>query len=122
MAAQRLAAQLHSGVHLEYRQPREGIPMYIDAFAIPADARRADSALKFIDFVLRPEVAVELAQATGFAIANAAAMAGLPPELRNNPTIYPTRLARERLSLDRPFSMQETRVLSRAWLRMKTGH
>ncbi len=122
MAAQRLAAQLHSGVHLEYRQPREGIPMYIDAFAIPADARHADAALKFIDFVLRPEVAVELAQATGFAIANAAAMARLPPELRNNPTIYPTSSARERLSLDRPFSMQETRVLSRAWLRMKTGH
>lgn len=122
MAAQRLAAQLHTRVHLEYRQPREGIPMYIDAFAIPADARHADAALKFIDFVLRPEVAVQLAQTTGFAIANAVAMARLAPELRNNPTIYPTSSARERLSLDRAFSMQETRVLSRAWLRMKTGH
>ena len=71
MAARRLAAQLRTGVELEYRQPREGIPMYIDAFAIPADARHADAALQFIDFVLRPEVAVELAQATSFAIANA---------------------------------------------------
>ena len=96
--------------------------MYIDAFAIPADARHADAALKFIDFVLRPEVAVELAQATSFAIANQVAMERLSPELRNNPMIYPTSSARERLSLDRAFSMQETRLLSRAWLRMKTGH
>lgn len=122
MAARRLAAQLHTGVQLEYRQPSEGIPMYIDAFAIPADARHADAALKFIDFVLRPEVAVELAQATSFAIANQVAMERLSPELRNNPMIYPTSSARERLSLDRAFSMQETRLLSRAWLRMKTGH
>lgn len=122
MAARRLAAQLHTGVQLEYRQPSEGIPMYIDAFAIPSDARHADAAHKFIDFVLRPEVAVELAQATSFAIANQAAMARLSPELRHNPLIYPTSSARERLSLDRAFSMQETRLLSRAWLRMKTGH
>lgn len=122
MSAQRLAEQLHTGVQIEYRQPREGIPMYIDAFAIPADSRHADAALRFIDFVLRPEIGVELAQATSFAIANTAAMAQLSPELRNNPMIYPSESASERLSLDRAFSMEETRLLSRTWLRMKTGH
>lgn len=96
--------------------------MYIDAFAIPADSRHADAALRFIDFVLRPEIGVELAQATSFAIANTAAMAQLSPELRNNPMIYPSSSASERLSLDRAFSMEETRLLSRTWLRMKTGH
>lgn len=122
MAAQRLAAQLRTGVHLDYRQPQEGIPMYIDAFAIPADSRHAEAALRFIDFVLRPEIGVALAQATSFAIANTAAMARLPPALRDNPMIYPSPSAFERLSLDRVFSMEETRLLSRTWLRMKTGH
>jgi putrescine transport system substrate-binding protein len=122
MSARRLASRLHTGVDLDYRQPREGIPMYIDAFAIPADAPHVDAALKFIDFVLRPEVAVELAQATSFAIANSAAMERLPPEVRNNPMIYPGGAARERLLLDPAYSMQDTRLLSRAWLRMKTGH
>jgi len=122
MAAQRLAAQLRTGVRLEYRQPLEGIPMYIDAFAIPADSRHVAAALRFIDFVLRREVAVQLAQATSFAIANATAMAQLSPELRNNPMVYPTASARNRLVLDRPFSMEQTRLLSRTWLRMKTGH
>jgi putrescine transport system substrate-binding protein len=122
MAAQRLAAQLHTGVHLDYRQPREGIPMYIDAFAIPADSRHAEAALRFIDFVLRPEVGAALAQSTSFAIANTAAMARLPQELRGNPMIYPSPSAFDRLLLDRVFSMDETRSLSRTWLRMKTGH
>jgi len=122
MAAQRLAAELHNGVQLEYRQPREGVPMYIDAFAIPADARHVNAAHKFIDFALRPEIAAELAEATSFAIANTAAMGRLAPALRNNPMIYPSAAARERLALDRGFTMQETRLLSRTWLRMKTGH
>jgi len=122
ISAQRLAQQLNNGVHIEYRQPREGIPLYIDAFAIPADSRHADAALKFIDFVLRPEVAVKLAESTSFAIANSVAMAQLSPELRDNPMIYPTAEARERLILDRAFSMDETRLLSRTWLRIKTGH
>jgi putrescine transport system substrate-binding protein len=122
MSAQRLADQLQTGVHIDYRQPREGIPLYIDAFAIPADSRHADAALRFIDFVLRPEIGVELAQATSFAIANTAAMARLAPEVRDNPMIYPPASAFDRLLLDRAFSMDETRQLSRTWLRMKTGH
>ena len=96
--------------------------MYIDAFAIPADARHVNAAHKFIDFALRPEIAAELAEATSFAIANTAAMGRLAPALRNNPMIYPSAAARERLALDRGFTMQETRLLSRTWLRMKTGH
>ncbi|MGO9514493.1 MAG: extracellular solute-binding protein [Steroidobacteraceae bacterium] len=122
MYAQRMAAQLHNGVRLEYRQPREGVPMYIDAFAIPADARHADAALKFIDFALRAEIGAELAQATSFAVANVAAMPLISPQVRDNPMIYPTAAARERLSLGQGFTMEDTRLLSRTWLRMKTGH
>jgi putrescine transport system substrate-binding protein len=122
VSAQRLADQLQTGVHIDYRQPREGIPLYIDAFAIPADSRHADAALRFIDFVLRPEIGAELGQATSFAIANTAALARLAPEVRDNPMIYPPPSAFDRLLLDRAFSMDETRLLARTWLRMKTGH
>lgn len=122
MAARRIAEDQRTGVRLEYAQPREGVPMYIDAFAIPADARHPEAALTFIDFALREDIAVKLAQATSFAIANAAAMPKLSPELRDNPLIYPPAAARERLQLDPAYSMEETRLLSRTWLRMKTGH
>ncbi len=122
MVARRRAEELQTGVEIDFKQPRETVPAYIDAYAIPATARHVESALRFIDFTLRPEVAAELATATGFAIANTPAIARLSPQLRDNPIIYPPPDVRERLSLGRGYSLTETRLLSRAWLRMKTGN
>lgn len=122
MVARRLAAQIGSGVRIEFRHPREIVPMYIDAFAIPSDARHADAALRFIDFALRPEIGAQLAQATGFSIANSAAIALLDPALRDNPIAYPPAEVRERFAMERAFSMEETRILSRTWLHAKAGY
>ena len=122
MAARRRVKEVDSGVRLEFRQPRELVPLYIDAFAIPADSRNAGAALRFIDFTLRADVGAALATATGFAIANSAAIAELEPALRDNETIYPPPEVRQRFVLDRGYTMQETREFSRTWLRMKTGH
>lgn len=122
MVARRRVAELGTGIRIDYSPPRETVPMYIDAFAIPADARHVEAALKFIDFTLRPEVGRELASATGFAVANIAAIAVLDPALRDNPIVYPDAAVRARFSLGRGYTMDETRELARAWLRMKTGH
>lgn len=121
MVARRRAKELETGVEIAFSQPRETVPVYIDAYAIPAGARHGEAALRFIDFTLRADIAAKLAQATGFAIANRAAIERLPPELRDNPIVYPSAAVRERFSLGRGYSLEETRQLSRAWLRMKTG-
>ena len=122
MVARRLAAQIGTGVRIEFRHPREAVPMYIDAFAIPSDAPHPTAALRFIDFALRPEIGAQLAQATGFSIANAAALERLDPALRDNPLAYPPPSVRERFAMERAFSMEETRILSRAWLHAKAGY
>jgi putrescine transport system substrate-binding protein len=122
MVARRRAAELKNGVRIEFSQPRETVQVYIDAYAIPATARNVDAALQFIDFTLRPEIGVEIAHATGFAIANSAAVAQLEPELRNNHIVYPPPDVRERFTLGRGYTMEETRMFARTWLRMKTGH
>ena len=36
--------------------PKEGGLMWMDVMAIPKGARNVDAALKFIDFILRPDV------------------------------------------------------------------
>ncbi len=122
MVARRLAAQLGNGVRIEYSHPTETVQLYIDAYAIPASAKHWEAALRFIDFTLRPEIGVEIAHATGFAVANSAAIDRLEPELRDNHIVYPTPEVRQRFTLGRGYTMEETRQLSRAWLRMKTGH
>jgi putrescine transport system substrate-binding protein len=122
MVARRTAAALGNGVRIEYSQPNETVQLYIDAYAIPATARHVDAALRFIDFTLRPDIGVEIAHATGFAIANSAAIDRLEPALRDNHIVYPPAEVRERFTLGRGYTMDETRTFSRAWLRMKTGH
>lgn len=121
MVARRRAAELGGRVRIDFSQPLEYVPVYIDAFAIPADARNADAALKLIDFTLRPEIGAVIARATGFAVANTAAVERLEPELRNNPIVYPPESVRQRFSLGRGYSMDETRMFSRVWLHLKTG-
>jgi putrescine transport system substrate-binding protein len=122
MVARRIAAQIGSGVRIEFRHPREVVPMYIDAFAIPADAPHPEAALRFIDFVLRPEIGAQLANATGFSIANTAAIARLEPALRDNPIAYPPPEVRARFAMERAFTMDETRTLSRTWLHARAGY
>ena len=121
MVARRRAAELGNGIRLDYRQPIEKVPVYIDAYAIPASARNVDAALLFIDFTLRADIGAEIGATTGFAIANSAAVGRLAPDLRNNPIVYPPREVRDRFTLDRGYTMEETRMFSRTWLRMKTG-
>jgi putrescine transport system substrate-binding protein len=121
MVARRRAAELGNGIRIEYSQPDERVPVYIDAYAIPATARNVDAALRFIDFTLRPDIGAQIAGATGFAVANTAAVERLEPELRNNGIVYPAPEVRERFTLDRGYTMEETRMFSRTWLRMKTG-
>jgi len=121
MVARRRAAELGNGVRIEFSEPQELVQVYIDAYAIPEGARNVDAALKFIDFTLRPDIGAEIARATGFAVANSAAVARLEPELRNNHIVYPPPEVRERFTLGRGYTMEETRMFSRTWLRMKTG-
>jgi putrescine transport system substrate-binding protein len=122
MVARRDAEEFGSGVRIGFSHALETVPMYVDAFAIPADARNVSAAHRFIDFALRADIAARLATATGFTVANSAAIAALSPELRDNPIIYPPAEVRARLALGRGYSMDETREYSRTWLRMRTGH
>jgi len=122
MIARRLVAEAGSDVKVEYAYPEGTVFIFVDSFAIPADAPHPDAAHLFIDFALRPEIAAEAAAYIGFASGNAAAIPLLEPSMRENPAIYPPSAVRERFSMGRPYTADEERAFARAWLRMKTGH
>lgn len=71
--------------------PKDGFVIWVDTFSIPTSAPHKDNAYQFIDFVLRPEIAKEIAVFTSFPTANAAAQKLLPESIRNNPTVYPSK-------------------------------
>jgi len=119
--AQRLVREGHMDRIIDYAYPAGIIGMYIDTLAIPVDAPHPDAALAFIDYLMRPEVSAEVARQIGFGPGNAAAVPLLPPEVRNNPAVFPPPVVRARMQLGRVYTPEETRTFLRAWQRFKVG-
>ncbi|HTZ77389.1 MAG TPA: polyamine ABC transporter substrate-binding protein [Stellaceae bacterium] len=115
------AEEAKNGVHIAYTIPREGAMLWIDQMAIPADAPHPENALKFINFILRPEIAAAISNEVAYANPNAKATKLVDPEIRDNPNIYPTAEVRKRLFFDTPVTPQYERLRTRAWTRVKTG-
>lgn len=72
---------------LEAVFPEEGMPIFIDSFVMSKEAPNKDNAYKFLDFLLRPEVAAKIADITNFTTPNKAADEFLSEDYKNNPVL-----------------------------------
>lgn len=75
---------------LAYAIPEEGTNVWFDVMAIPKGAKNIDGALKFMDFLNRPEIALRNTEYVGYATPNLAARAMLPEEVQNDRQAYPS--------------------------------
>jgi putrescine transport system substrate-binding protein len=107
---------------LKYILPAEGSMIFFDVLAIPADAPHPRNAHRFIDYLLRPDVAAQNSSAMHFPTANAAAYSLVAPAVLNDRAIYPSTEQRARLHPMGTHSLSFSRELSRMWTRFKTGH
>ena len=121
MIARRMAQESNTKVAVDYAFPRASVPLYIDSMVIPSDSPNYAGALKFINFMMRPEISAEVTRYIGFASGNAAAVSLLDPPLRANVTVYPPPDVRARFEMERVYSSDEMRTFNRAWQRFKTG-
>ncbi|WMP19402.1 ABC transporter substrate-binding protein [Thiothrix lacustris] len=75
--------------HYQYIYPEEGAGFWVDSFVIPARAPNVENAHKFIDYMLRPDVAARCVKEIGYATASLEAKKLLDASVRNNPIIFP---------------------------------
>lgn len=75
---------------IQYIYPTEGAALWVDSFAIPEGAENKENALKFINFMLRPEIAKRTVEYIGYATPNKTGIALLDKETQMNPTIFPS--------------------------------
>lgn len=75
---------------IQYVYPDEGAVFWVDSFVIPAGAMNVDAAHRFIDFMMRPEIAQACVEYVGYATPNKAALELLDEETRTNPVIFPS--------------------------------
>lgn len=120
--AARRAAEAHKSYKVVYSIPREGSQVWIDTWAIPADAEHVDAAERFLDFTLRPDVAALNTNKIGYANAVPASKPLINPAIRDDPTIYPPDDVRKRFyTISAPDRAYE-RLRTRAWTRITTGY
>lgn len=72
-----------------YHLPKEGAHMFIDNLAIPKGAENVESAHRFIDYILRPDVSVQISKEFPYTNPNLEARKLLTPAERANPASYP---------------------------------
>lgn len=84
-----IMAQDQGMPELDFVYPKEGAIMWMDNMVIPKNAKNNDNAHKFIDFILRPKYAAMISEEIGYGSPNEAAKKEMPPELANNPIVYP---------------------------------
>ena len=82
------ASRENNNIHFIF--PQEGFVIWVDNFSIPVNAKHKEAAYAFIDFVLRPDIARDIALANNFPTTNLAALKLLPAALRNDTTVYPS--------------------------------
>ncbi|HXP04995.1 MAG TPA: polyamine ABC transporter substrate-binding protein [Stellaceae bacterium] len=119
--ARNRAAEAKNGVNIAFRVPREGAQMSIDMLGIPKDAPHPDNALKFIDYILRPQVIAAVSDAVSYPNPNAGATALVKSDIRDDPGIYPPDAVRKLFYVDLPAPRDYERARTRAWNRVKAG-
>lgn len=104
---------------IRYIYPKEGPFIWLDSMVIPKGAKNVDNAYRFIDYLLRPDIATLITTEIGYASPNETAVQALDAAVRNNPTVYPPKeiLDRGEFQLDVGDAIIE---YEKAWQKLKT--
>ncbi len=106
---------------MRYIYPKEGFALAIDSMAIPVGAKHLENAYKFINFILRPDIAMQLSVATGYASPNLAAQKLMPKELANNKMVYPDAATLERSQIQIDLGPATNAIYAKYWELLKIG-
>ena len=115
------AKDLGKDAELGYVIPKEWPGVWIDVMAIPNSAPHPDNAHKFINFLLRPEIAAQLSKHLMQATPNKSAIALLPKEMQENPMLFPKGDILKSWNPPKTLSLHSERIRSRLWTRIKVN-
>lgn len=107
--------------HIQFIFPQPRFPIWIDCFAIPKYAPHFHNAMLFLNFIMRPEIAKELAIAEGYSSPNMEAMKMLPASMRNNPTFNPPASILKRGEVESDFGNKIDALYEKYWEMLKLG-
>lgn len=106
---------------ISYAYPREGAIFWVDSMIIPVNAPNKDNAHRFIDYILRPDMAKQICEYVGYAPANASATALYDESLKNNKIVFPDSADIEKGEFQIDVG-DAILVYEKYWEKLKTGN
>lgn len=106
---------------LAFVLPKEGFVILADSFAIPKSAPHKTNALRFIDFMTRPDIAAKSSLASGYPTANLAARRKLPKAIRKNQVEYPPDAVLRRGEFQKDLSDSTLALYEKYWEKFRMG-
>lgn len=115
------AEEAKNGVNISYSIPKEGAGSFFDMLAIPKDAKNAEAAHVFLNYLMKPEVIANISNYTQFPSANSAATPLVDEALRNDPGIYPDAATMAKIYTFPDLPANAQRTMTRSWTKIKSG-
>jgi spermidine/putrescine transport system substrate-binding protein len=106
---------------IDFVVPKEGAMRQQDTLAIPKGAPHPDNAHKFINFILEPKVGLGIFETIKFPTPNAASIALIPEELRNNQVIFPPAEILAKCEYPNYLGPEFSRLLDEAMTRLRAS-
>ena len=119
--AKNRAAEAGIDIDLRYTAPKEGSGLWVDGIFMPKDAKRKENGYKFINFLLRPDIAADITNSVNYATANRAAWEFVDPDVMNDPAVFPPQATMETIYATTPKDPKLERVRTRAYASAKSG-
>ncbi|HTM64163.1 MAG TPA: spermidine/putrescine ABC transporter substrate-binding protein [Gammaproteobacteria bacterium] len=101
--------------NIKFIFPDDGFVIWVDNLAIPKLARHKDEAYEFINFMISAESGKTTTMKMNYPVTNGAAIKLLPPEMRNNPIIYPDKSVLKRGQFPRDLGEKTLDVYEKFW-------
>lgn len=107
--------------NIEALIPSGGATLFFDTMAIPKDAPHPNNAHRFINYMLRPEVAASLTNKVFYANPNAASLKFVKKDVAANKTIFLTEADQKRMTPPDAVPQDVKRVQTRIFTAFKAG-
>lgn len=110
-----------TGQEIQALIPKNGGLLFFDMMAIPADAPHPENALKWINYILRPDVNAGLTNKVFYANPTSESRKLIKSEVAKNPSVFPTSAEMAVMVPPKALNNDIRRQITRVYTAFKTG-
>ncbi len=100
--------------------PQGHFPLWIDCGAVPINAPHFNNAMKFLNFIMEPKIAKEIAIYTGYTSPNLAAVKMMPHSWQENKVLNPSKQLLKRAEVESDVG-PALKIYEKYWQLLKLG-